>query len=46
MSFAELKEVFTGTVVLDKSIDEVVSQIKHPMETKNYLDRPKNSMGV
>lgn len=46
MSFAELKEVFTGTVVLDKSVDEVVSQIKHPMETKNYLDRPKNSMGV
>jgi len=44
-TFAELKEVYTGTIALGKTLDEVVNQISSPMETKNYLES-KHKMGI
>ena len=46
MSFAEMKEVFIGTVVLGKSLEEVVEQVKHPLETKDYLTKSKKKIGI
>lgn len=42
MSFAEMKEIFTGTIVLGKTLEEVVNQVKNPLETKDYLTKSKN----
>lgn len=44
-TFAELKEVYTGTVALGKTLDDVVKQISSPMETKNYLES-NHQMGI
>lgn len=46
MSFAEMKEVFTGTIVLGKTLDEVVNQVKNPLETKDYLTKQKKKIGI
>jgi hypothetical protein len=46
MSFAEMKEVFIGTIVLGKSLEEVVNQIKNPLETKDYLIKSKKKIGI
>ena len=46
MSFAEMKEVFTGTVVLGKPLAEVINQIKNPLETKDYLTKSKKKIGI
>lgn len=45
MSFAQLKEVFTGTVILGKNIDEVVNQLNNPLESKDYLNK-KTKIGL
>lgn len=46
MSFAEMKEVFIGTVVLGKTLEEVINQVKHPLETKDYLTKSKKKIGI
>jgi len=46
MSFAEMKEVFIGTIVLGKSLEEVVNQIENPLETKDYLIKSKKKIGI
>ena len=46
MSFAELKELFVGTIVMGKNLDDVVSQLKRPFETKNYLVTNTNKLGL
>lgn len=46
MSFAEMKEVFIGTVVLGKSLDEVINQVQNPLETKDYLTKSKKKIGI
>jgi len=38
MSFADLKEIFISTQVLDKDVDEVITQLKNPLQGKNYLE--------
>jgi len=38
LSFAGLKEVFIGTKVLGKSLDNVLHQLKNPIESKDYLN--------
>lgn len=45
MSFAQLKEIFVGTMILDKSIDEVVSQLKNTIIGKDYLNT-KINLGI
>ena len=47
MSFAEMKELFTGTIVLGKTLEEVANQIKNPLETKDYLTiKSKKRIGI
>lgn len=46
MSFAEMKEVFTGTIALGKSLNDVIKQIKHPLEAKDYLIKTKKKIGI
>lgn len=46
MSFAELKEVFIGTKVLGKELDKVIQQLQNPFETKDYLTKQQNTMGI
>ena len=46
MSFAEMKELFTGTIVLGKDLNTVVEQIKNPLETKDYLTKSKQKIGI
>ena len=46
MSFAELKEVFIATTVHDKTIDDVVQQLRNPVECKNYLNSKPNKIGL
>ena len=42
LTFAQLKEVFVGTIVLEKNIDDVIMQIKNPLATKDYLNKTNN----
>jgi ATP-dependent 26S proteasome regulatory subunit len=37
LSIADLKEVFIATVILNKSIDQVVKDIKNPLQKRDYL---------
>lgn len=46
MTFAEMKEVFTGVVVLGKDIHSVVTQVSNPKETKDYLIKPSMKIGL
>lgn len=46
LTFAQLKEVFTGTMVLDKNIDEVVDQLINPMNSRNYLNSRKKKISL
>lgn len=43
MSFAELKEVFIGTQILNKPLRKVIDQIKNPLETKDYFNTTKKT---
>lgn len=43
MSFAELKEVFIGTQILNKPLKKVIDQIKNPLETKDYFNTTKKT---
>ena len=46
MSFAQLKEVFISTCILGKDLDTTVAQILNPLETKNYLIKTDNKIGL
>lgn len=46
MSFAELKEVFIGTYVMQKPLDKVIQQIKTPFEYKDYLNKGVELKGL
>lgn len=37
LSIADLKEVFIATIILNKSIDQVVKDIKNPLQKRDYL---------
>lgn len=37
LSIADLKEVFIATVILDKPIEQVVKDIKNPLQKRDYL---------
>lgn len=45
-SFAELKEVFIGTQILGKEIDNVIEQIENPFEYKDYLNKTIEMKGI
>lgn len=46
MSFAELKEVFISTQVLDKPIDKILDQILNPLESCDYLGRSGKKLSL
>ena len=46
MSFAELKEVFIGTQILGKSLEQVIKQIKTPLAYKDHLTKSHNMKGL
>lgn len=37
LSIADLKEVFIATVILDKPIEQVIKDIKNPLQKRDYL---------
>ena len=41
MSFAQLKEVFIGTQILEKPLEQVVSRLINPLSSKDYLTSTK-----
>lgn len=41
MSFAQLKEVFIGTQILGKPLKQVVSRLRNPLSSKDYLTTTK-----
>lgn len=45
-SYADLKEVFIGTTILNKSIEEIIKQITQPHEVKNFLNMKKCKIGL
>lgn len=48
MTFAQLKELFISTEILNKDIDTAVNKIMHPLETKDYLSNnlKVNKIGI
>lgn len=38
LTFAQLKEVFIGSHILDKPVEEVIESIKNPTVTRDFLD--------
>lgn len=44
MSFAQLKEVFIGTQILEKPLEQVVSRLINPLSSKDYLT-PTKTLG-
>lgn len=48
MTFAQLKELFISTEILNKDIDTAINKIMHPLETKDYLSNnlKVNKIGI
>ena len=48
MTFAQLKELFISTEILNKDIDTAINKIIHPLETKDYLSNnlKVNKIGI
>ena len=46
MSFAQMKEVFIGTVVQGTDIKKVVKRILDPFKCKDYLNKTKPMKGI
>lgn len=46
MSFAEMKELFVGVMILGKAITKVADQIKNPEKTKDYLMKKTKKIEV
>ena len=48
MTFAQLKELFISTEILNKNIDTAINKIMHPLETKDYLSNnlKVNKIGI
>ena len=42
MSFAQLKEIFIGTQILGKSLEQVVQRLNNPLGSKDYLTSTKS----
>ena len=45
MSFAQLKEIFIATQILDKPLKQVISRLKNPLSNKDYLTSTKKTLG-
>ena len=48
MTFAQLKELFISTEILNKDINTAINKIMHPLETKDYLSNnlKVNKIGI
>lgn len=46
MSFAQLKEVFIGTMVQGKDIKKVIKRLLDPFKCKDYLNKSKPMKGI